>query len=74
MRHRLIRTVLTTTLDSLLYSTVDREHLCACALKQSFKMDRMEAVIASLVEEEHARFPSGAPGKFAYGTAGFRER
>jgi len=37
-------------------------------------MDRMEAVIASLVEEEHARFPSGAPGKFAYGTAGFRER
>ena len=35
---------------------------------------KMESVLAALVEEERARFPSGAPRRFVYGTAGFREK
>ena len=31
-------------------------------------------MLAALVEEERGRFPSGAAGKFVYGTAGFREK
>ena len=42
----------------------------ACA---ALKMESV-SVLAALVEEERVRFPSGAPGKFVYGTAGFRDK
>ena len=41
--------------------------------RAALKMESV-SVLAALVEEERARFPSGAPGKFVYGTAGFREK
>jgi len=41
--------------------------------RAALKMESV-SVLAALVEEERARFPSGAPGKFVYGTAGFRDK
>ena len=36
---------------------------------------KMEAFLSQLLEEERGRFPDGeSPWKFAYGTAGFRDK
>ena len=34
----------------------------------------MEATVAAIIEEERSRFPASPVKKFAYGTAGFRDK
>lgn len=71
--HRPLRVRINIAGDARMRALSRPRWVCTEDARAALKMESV-SVLAALVEEERARFPSGAPGKFVYGTAGFRDK